>query len=56
MRTRRYRVIWTCDDKRTRGIWADGPLTHAEGVIVLGKLRSHPKRRDLLEEIQGGPS
>ncbi len=48
---RRYRVIWVRDDRRTRGVLAPGPFTHAEAVTVLSKVTKYPWRRVMVEEI-----
>jgi len=49
---RLYRLIWVRDDKKTRGVLAPGPFTHAEAVTALSKFTRHRWRRDLLEEIR----
>jgi hypothetical protein len=53
--SRFYRVIWVRDDRNTRGIMADGPLTHAEACTIVSKITVYPWRRIMLEEIVGTP-
>jgi hypothetical protein len=48
---RLYRIVWVSDAKGTRGIMADGPLTHDEACTVLSKITVRPERRVLLEEL-----
>jgi hypothetical protein len=43
--------VWKRDDRRTSGVLAPGPFTHAEAVTVLSKITKYPWRRVLLEEI-----